>query len=435
MKSVIEDITTVKKKITIELTPDEVTKEFDKALADVGKKAKIAGFRPGKAPKNIVERHYGDEVRSEVVHRLVTESYLKAVQEHNLSPVDMPEIDNVSTLVKNSPLTFKATVEVRPDFELGAYDGIEVKESTVSVTDEEVSQTIDRLREMYAQLEVVEGRPLEKNDTAIIDFEGFSEGKTIEGAKGVDYMLSFGSNSLIPGFEDQLVGMNRSETREIKVTFPTDYTNKGLAGKDATFTVTLKEIKKKVLPDLNDDFAKDIGNNATVAELKEGIKKDIEYRKKNDQTSEQREELLSKVVDAHTFDIPPGMVDRELQSMARSHATRLTRQGIDVKTFDFAKFSEENKPLAQKRVKGILLLDVIAEKEKVDVTDQEVTSAIAVMARSSGQTTDAVKKYYESLDGGLENLRSSLVREKTLSLLLSRAKKSYNNTKEKNEEK
>jgi trigger factor len=426
MKSVIEDITSVKKKLTIELAPDEVTRELDKALADVGKKAKIPGFRPGKAPKNIVERHYGDEVKNEVVHRLVTESYLKAIQEHNLNPVDMPEIDNVSALAKGSPLTFMATVEVRPNIELGTYDGIEVKESAVSVTDEEVSETINRLREMYAQLEVVEGRPLEKNDTAIIDFEGFREGKTIEGAKATDYMLSLGSNSLIPGFEDQLVGMNRGETREIKVTFPADYSNKDLAEKDATFTVTLKEIKKKVLPELNDEFAKDIGNNASVAELTEGIKKDIEYRKTNDQASAQREELLAKVVDAHTFDIPPGMVDRELQSMARSHATRLARQGVDVKTFDFAKFSEENRPLAEKRVKGILLLDVIAEKEKIDVTDQEVTSAISVMARSSGQTVDAVKKYYESLDGGLENLRSSLMREKTLSLLLSRAKKSYN---------
>jgi trigger factor len=208
--------------------------------------------------------------------------------------------------------------------------------------------------------------------------------------------------------------------------FPKDYNNKDLAGKDATFTVTLKEIKKKVLPELNDEFAKDIGNNASVDELKEGIKKDIEYRKKNDQASAQREELLSKLVDAHTFDVPPGMVERELQSMARSQATRLARQGVDVKSFDFSKFSEENKPLAEKRVKGILLLELISEKEKIEVTEQEVTSAIAVMARSSGQTADAVKKYYESLDGGIENLRASLMREKTLGLLLSRAKKSYN---------
>jgi trigger factor len=273
---------------------------------------------------------------------------------------------------------------------------------------------------------VVEGRPLENADTAIIDFEGFREGKSIEGAKAADYMLSLGSNSLIPGFEEQLVGMNRGETREIKVTFPADYNNKDLAGKDAAFTVTLKEIKKKVLPELNDEFAKDIGNNATVAELKEGIKKDIEVRKKNDQASVQREALLSKLVDSHSFDVPPGMVERELQSMARSQATRLARRGVDVNSFDYAKFRDENRDLADKRVRGILLLDVIAEKEKLEVTDQEVNSALSVMARSAGQTVDAIKKYYESLDGGLDNLRASLVREKALGLLLSRSKKSYN---------
>jgi len=294
------------------------------------------------------------------------------------------------------------------------------------VSDAEVDQTVDRLREMYAQLEVVEGRPLEKNDTAIIDFEGFREGKSIEGAKAADYMLSLGSNGLIPGFEGQLVGMNRGETRKIQVTFPADYDNKDLAGKEAQFTVTLKEIKKKVMPELNDEFAKDIGNNASVAELKEGIKKDIEIRKKNDQASAQREAILSKLVDAHSFDVPSGMVERELQSMARSQATRMARRGADVKSFDYARFREENKALAQKRVKGTLLLDVIADREKVEVSDQELDAAMASMARSAGQTVDAVRKYYESLDGGTDSLRESLKSEKTLGLLLSRAKKSYN---------
>jgi trigger factor len=426
MKAVVEDISTVKKKINIEIEPESVDKELGRAIADVAKKAKIPGFRPGKAPKNIVEKHYGDEVRGEVAQRLVTESYLRALQEHNLNPVEMPQIDNVSPLTKGSPLTFTAVVEVRPNFELGTYDGIEVNEEAVAVTDEEVKETMDRLRDMYAQLEVVEGRPLEKNDTAIIDFEGFHDDKTIEGAKASDYLLELGSGSLIPGFEEQLSGMNKGETRRINVTFPGDYTNKDLAGKDAVFTVTLKEIKKKVLPELNDEFAKDIGNNASVAELLDGIKKDIEIRKKRELDSAQREALLSKLVDAHSFDVPPGMVARELQSMARSQATRMAKRGVDVKSFDFSKFSDENKPLAEKRVKGLLLLDVIGEREKIEVTDQEVNSAVALMARSSGQTVDAVKKYYDSIEGGLDNLRASLVHEKTLSLLLSRAKKSYN---------
>jgi len=426
MKSVVEDLSSVKKKINVEITPEAVSKEMEKALADVAKKARIAGFRPGKAPKAIVEKHYGEEVRNEVVQRLVTESYLQALQENNLNPVEVPHIENVSSLAKGTPLTFTATVEVRPKIELGTYDGIEVKEQNLAVSDDELNQTIDRLREMYAQLEVVEGRPLEKNDTAIIDFEGFRDNKPIEGAKASGHMLSLGANSLIPGFEDQLVGMNAGETREIKVTFPADYQNKDIAGKDATFTVTLKEIKKKVLPEFNDEFAKDIGGDKSVAELKEGIKKDLEARKRDEQASAQREEILSKLVEAHTFDIPPGMVERELQAMARQQATRLARQGMDMKTFNVAKFFEEHKAVAEKRVKGLLLLDVIAEKEKVEVSDQELNAALAAMARSSRQTVDAVKKYYESLDGGLDNLRTSLTQEKTLGLLLSRSKKSYN---------
>jgi len=426
MKSVVEDISSVRKKIKVEITPEAVAKEMEKALADVAKKARIAGFRPGKAPKAIVEKHYGEEVRNEVMQRLVSDSYLQALQENDLSPVEVPHIENVSSLAKGTPLTFTATVEVRPRIELGTYDGIEVKEQTLVVSDDELNQTIDRLREMYAQLEVVEGRPLEKNDTAIIDFEGFHDNKPIEGAKASGHMLSLGANSLIPGFEDQLVGMNAGETREIKVTFPVDYQNKAIAGKDATFTVTLKEIKKKVLPEFNDEFAKDIGGDKSVVELREGIKKDLEARKRDEQASAQREEILSKLVDAHTFDIPPGMVERELQAMARQQATRQARQGMDMKTFDIAKFLEEHKAVAEKRVKGLLLLDVIAEKEKVEVSDQELNSALAAMARSSRQTVDTVKKYYESLDGGLDNLRTSLTQEKTLGLLLSRSKKSYN---------
>jgi trigger factor len=426
MHATIEDISSVKKKIHIQVTPDAIAQEMVKAVADAAKKAKIPGFRPGKAPKAVVERHYAAEIESEVMNKLITASYLQALQEHNLNPVDVPSITNISPFDKSAPLNFTAVVEVRPNIELGVYEGIEVKEESVDVSDEEVNQTIDRLRDMYAQLEVVEDRPLDRDDTAIIDFEGSHDGKPIEGAKATDYMLSLGSNTLIPGFEEQLVGMNRSETRTLNVDFPTDYNNKELAGKNAQFVVTLKEIKKKVLPELNDEFAKDIGNNKSVEELKADIKKDIEIRKKNELASSQRETLLAKLVDAHTFDVPAGMVERELQSMGRSQASRLARRGVDVKSFDYTKFREENKDLAEKRVKGLLLLDVIAEKEKLDVTDDEINSAIAAMARNAGQTVAEVKKYYESLEGGQDNLRASLIREKTLSLLLSRAKKSYN---------
>ncbi len=424
MKATVEDISSVKKKLHIQVLPDTIKREMKKALTDVAKKAKIPGFRPGKAPKDVVERHYAAEIQSEVMNRVISESYLQALKENDLSPVEMPNITNISPLEKDAPLNYSAVVEVRPRIDLGTYEGIEVKEAPVAVSDEELGQTVDRLREMYAQLEVVEGQALDKGHTAIIDFEGFREGKSIEGAKAQDHLLHLGTGSLIPGFEEQIIGMNKGETREINVNFPADYSNKDLAGKDAKFTVTLKEVKKKVMPELNDEFAKDIGDHKTVDELKARIKEDIEIRKKTELISAQREELLSKLINAHTFDVPQGMVDRELNSMARQQVTRMARQGIDVQnTFDVAKFRLEHRDLAVRRVKGTLLLDIIADKEKIEVSDVEVNTAMAAMARSAGQKLDAVKQHYESQEGGMDDLRASLVEEKTLSLLLSKAKK------------
>ena len=426
MKTVLEEINPVKKKLKIEIEPDAVANEMDKAIKDIARKAKIPGFRPGKAPKNVVQQHYGEEVRSEVMNRLISDSYIAAVREHNLNPVGMPQIEDITPLDKGSSVSFTATLEVRPNITLGTYDGIEVKEQDLKVTDEELNQTLDRLREMYAQLEVVEGQSLAKDHTAIIDFAGFHDGKPIEGATATDHMLAFDTGNLIPGFEEQLIGMKKGETKEIQVTFPADYTNKEIAGKDARFTVTLKEIKKKVLPELNDEFAKDIGGNKNVDELKGRVKEDLEARKRDELASAQREELMTKLVEAHSFEVPQGMVESELKAMARQQATRFARQGMDIKSFDIKKFMEKNRDLAMQRVKGTLLLEEIAEKEKINISDQELSASMAAMAKSAGQTADAVKKFYESQDGGLENLRGSLIQEKTMGLLLSRAKKSYN---------
>lgn len=425
MKVNVEDISPVKKKLHIQIAPDAIAQEMTKAVADIAKKAKIPGFRPGKAPKAVVERHYSTEIQSEVMNRVISNSYLQAVQENNLHPVDMPNITNISPFEKNAPLNFTAMVEVRPSIELGAYEGLEVREAPLAATDAEVDQTLDRLRDMYAQLEVVEGEALGKDHTAIIDFEGSQDGKPIAGAKASDYLLQLGSGTLIPGFEEQLTGMQKGETREISVTFPADYENKELAGKDARFTVTLKEIKQKVRPELNDEFAKDIGDHKTLDELRTRVREDIEIRKRNEQASGQREELLGRLVDAHTFDVPEGMLEKELMSMARSHAMRLARQGMDLKSFDIAAFREKNRDLAVRRVKGMLILDLIADKEKIEASDSEVNAALTAAARGSGKKLEDVKKYYETEEGGFDGLRMQITHDKTLMHLLSKAKKVY----------
>ncbi len=425
MKFVVEDISPIKKKIRVEVPQDDVAKERDKAFANVARKAKIPGFRPGKAPRAVLERHYAEEVQADVMNKLIPLAYFTAVREHHIHPVEAPEISDVS-MVKGQPFSFSATVEVRPEITLGAYEGIEVKEGPITVTDDEVKQTIERLREMYAQLEVVDGRAVEKGDTVTVDFEGFMEGKPIEGAKAAGHMVTLGSGNLIPGFEEQIAGMNKDETKEIRVTFPADYNRKELAGKDATFKVTVKEIKRAALPELNDDFAQDIGGHKTVEELRSRIREDLEIRKRNEQLAGQREQLMSRLIETHSFEIPPSLVDQELQDMVKDQTMRLTRQGMDVKAFDEAKFREQNRALAETRVKGMLILDAISEKEKVEATDEEVTAKLAEMARVSGRPLEAVRKYYESSESGLDHLRSGIVQEKTMALLLSRAKKVYN---------
>jgi trigger factor len=211
MKATIEDISTVKKKIHIQVSPDAIEREMSKAVADAAKRAKIPGFRPGKAPKAVVERHYSAEIQSEVMNKVISDSYLKALQENDLSPVDMPNITNISPLEKNAPLNFTAMVEVRPKFELASYEGLEIKEAVATVTDAEVDQTIDRLRDMYAQLEVVEGQPLSKDHTAVIDFEGSREGKRSRALRQT--IAAQDTTTLIPGFEDQLIGARARPAR------------------------------------------------------------------------------------------------------------------------------------------------------------------------------------------------------------------------------
>lgn len=428
MKSTIEDISPVKKKFRIEVTPEDIKKERDRAVAEIAKKVHIPGFRPGKAPKAIVERRYGEELRSDVMSRLITDAYLKAVHEHGVRPVHDPEITDVSgiTLASGESLTFTATVEVRPKIELKDYDRIEIKEPEITVSDAEVEQTINRLREMYANLEVVEGRAAENGDVVIIDFEGFHGGKAVPEARASDYMITIGAGNIIAGFDAQLIGLNKGDKKEIIVKLPDDHEDKNMAGKEMMFIVTVKEIKRAAIPDLDDDFAKDVGGYETVDELKTRVRQDIEARKKSEAASAIREELLIRLIDSHVFDVPEAMVNAELQYMLRQQLTRMAREGKDYSSFDHKKFMEERRELAEKRVKGILILDAIAEKEGVTVNDSEVVTALSSFARTTQQSVDNIRKYYESQDEGLVGLKASLARDKTLNLLLSRIVKSYN---------
>jgi len=424
MKVVIQDISTVKKKMNIEVEPEIVALELAKAIIKKQKTAEIPGFRPGKATKDAIERYYGEELKSEALKLIVSQAFEQAINEHNFIAVSMPTISDLSELHKDKQLTFTATVDIRPRIELGAYTGIEIKDQPVSVTDEEVEETVKHVREMYTRLDDVEGQPLTKEHSAILDFEAFHGGKPLENTKTTDFMLHLGMDLMLPEFEDQLTGMQKGETKEIKVAFPKDYATKEMAGKDVTFTVTVKDIKKKVLPELDDEFLKNIAGHKSVHELKARLREDLEARKRSELASAQKDELLAKLIDAHTFDVPDSLVEQELNFMVQQQTLFLQSKGADIqKLFDVEDFKKKNREMAMKRVKGIVILQDIADKEDLKITDDDVSMAMATMARNSGQKLEQIFKYYESQAGGLDNLRESLLAQKTLAFLISTAKK------------
>ena len=424
MKVIVEDIDTVKKKLNIEVEPELVARELAKAVVKKQKTAKIPGFRQGKASKDAVERHYSEELKTEVLQQLVGDAFEQALKENDFIAVSRPAISEVSELHKDKALTFTASVDVRPTIKLGTYTGVEIEDRQVSVTDEEVEETLKHLREMYARLDDVVGQPLAKEHTAILDMEAFHEGKPLTKTKATDFMLPLGANVMLPEFEDQLAGMQKGETKEINVTYPADYATKEMAGKEVAFTVTLKDVKKKVLPELDDAFLKNFGQLTSVDELKARMREDLEARKRSQLLDDQKDEVLAKVINTHTFDVPDSLVEQELDFMVQQQAMYLQNKGLDPqKSLNVEEFKEENREMAVKRVKGIVILQDIADKEGLKISDDDVSLAMASMARGSGKKLEEVFKYYESQPGGLDNLRESLLAQKTLTFLYDRAKK------------
>lgn len=425
MKVTVENISAVSKKMIIEVDADTVDLELAKAVVKLQKVVKIPGFRPGHATRDAIERHKGNELKTEVLGKLVDEAFRQAMKDHKFVAVSSPSIGDVSEIRKGSPLTFTASVDVRPTVELGNYTGIEIENSEITVTEEEVEATIKRMREMHVQLdEVGADDPVEKDHTAIIDFESFHEGQPMPNGKATDFVMQLGMEALLPEFENNIVGMKRGETRDIKVSFAKDYNTPELAGKDVTFAVTLKDIKKPVMPELNDEFAMKVGNCKTMEELRSRLKEDIAAKKRMDLEAKQKDDILAKLIESHSFDVPESLVLQELSYMTEEQKRHMANKPDEAgKAFNEDEFRKNNREMAVKRVKGIVLLQDIADKENIQISENDVSATMSMMARNSGQKLEEIFKYYESQPGGLDILRESLLAQKTLAFLYSKAKK------------
>ncbi|MFC4184772.1 trigger factor [Saccharococcus thermophilus] len=398
--------------LTVEVDAEKVNEGLDAAFKKVVKNIALPGFRKGKVPRVIFEKRFGVEaLYQDALDILLPEAYAKAVEEAGIEPVDIPEID-IEQMEKGKNLIFKAKVTVKPEVKLGQYKGLEVERMDTTVTDEDVENELKRLQENYAELVVKEDGKIENGDTAVIDFEGFVDGEPFEGGKAENYSLEIGSGTFIPGFEDQLIGMQAGEEKEIEVTFPEEYHAKELAGKPATFKVKVHEIKEKRLPALDDEFAKDVDDEVeTLEQLKEKIRTRLEEAKKNEAEAALRDALVEKAAENAEIDIPEVMVKNETDRMLREFDQRLQMQGLNLDLYyqfsgqDEAALREQMKEDAEKRVRVALTLEAIAKAENIEVTEEEINEELEKMAKAYNLEVEKLKELLGSLEGVKEDLK------------------------------
>lgn len=402
--------------------------KFENAIKSVySKNAKyfvIPGFRKGKAPFNIVEKRYGDEIFYEdAFNELVPEIYENAIKEKNVAAVNQPKID-IQKMKKGEDLEFTATVQTKPEVKLGKYKGIELKKVEYTVSDEDVNHEIGHMQEKNARVTTVEDRPVQSKDITTIDFEGFVDGKAFEGGKAEGHELEIGSNTFIPGFEDQIIGMNKDEERDINVKFPEDYYSKELAGKDATFKVKLHEIKEKKLPELDDEFAKDVSEFNTLKELKDSIKDKKQKENDNKAKREIEDAAIEKVCENTPVDIPSGMINSEVANMVSEMEQQLSYQGISLDQYlkimnkTRAEIEDNYKAQAEKNVKARLIIEAIIKEENIVASEEEIAEKLKEMANNYVRKIEDLEKN-EHLK---EYIAESIKAEKAIDLIVKDAK-------------
>ena len=424
MKASIEQITPVKKRLTVEIDAEEVNRKIEDAYKELKKRAKVDGFRPGKVPRNILERYFGEQVTQDVKRGLLSESLPQAFEETKIFPVVMPVIENESLKVGEG-YKYVALMEVRPEFELKDYMGLEVEKESVSVNDETVNSQLEEIRRVNSRLKPLEeDRGIRNDDCAILEYEAFEGEKPIEGVKAQNFLVRVGNNQFHPEFEKSLIGLKAGQSAEITVDFEKEHSNTKLAGKRVLFKVKVTDVKLMELPELNDDFAKSLGADLNDLEsLKNRIRDDIKAREEKRVDRELKRKLLDKIGATVTFDLPESLVESEMRYAVETVKQNLLRMGSN---FDKAGLTEEKvrqdfRSASEKRVKDLLILGEVARQHDLSLSEMELDEGFADLAKGIGQDPKVIRQYYESKDL-LEGFRDRLLEEKTLNYLVKGAK-------------
>jgi len=417
----VEEVSSIRKKLSFELGADRVGEEIQRAYGEIARTAKVKGFRKGKVPRKVLEQYYAPQMREKVLTRLINDSYFKALVDHKLPAVGNPEITESGDIAQGTPFTYVAEVEVKPEVTAKDYTGLEL-EKEIFVEDQELlDHRLEEMRKSRSTTEVSKRKKAREGDFVTIDFKGFVDGEAFEGGSAEGHVLELGSGSFIPGFEEQVAGMKREDEKDIEVTFPEEYGNKDLAGKPAVFKVKLHEIKEKQEPELNDDFAKGYGVDS-LEELKQKLAENFREQETGRIDGDLRERLVKALVERNSVEVPEAMVQQQLEYMLGNIRNRMQQQGM---TLEMLGMNEESfatmyRDTAVGQVQGSLLLEAIASQEKIVVEDGEIDGKLEEVAAMSNAPLETVKKYYDN-DEARNSLKAQIVEEKTIAFLLGKA--------------
>jgi trigger factor len=437
MKTNLEEISTVKKKLLVEVEAEEVDRKLNKAYKDLGKRAKIRGFRPGKIPRKILEQYFGEQVVEDVARGLVSETLPTAVEETQTYPLSMPMVEN-ETLRAGQNFRYAAIIEVKPVFELKDYTGLEVEKEALSVTDEDVDKQVEEIRRTNGTLNSLEEeRGIQENDYAVLEYEAFEGDKPLEGVKAQNFMLRVGSHDFHPEFEKKLFGLRVGETASIEVDFEEDYFHSRLAGKKVRFKVKVVDVKVMELPPLDDAFAKSLGEDFPDLEtLKNKVKEELIAKEEKRIDTALKKSLLKKISDTVDFELPESLVDSEIRLAIDNVKQNLMRMGGSMEKAGLTepKLRQDFRPASEKRVKDLLILGEIARQNDLTISEPELVDGFKDLAERSGQDAEVLQRYYEAKQL-TEAFKEQLLEEKTLNYLVKAANISEVNAAHFNHEK
>ena len=418
----VEDISPVKKKLLFDISWVDVKNELDACYRDMNRKAKIKGFRPGKVPRKILESMYKDHVEGEAITNLVNKHYWDAVKEKGITVVAQPDIDQ-NGIEEEKNFVFAATVEVEPFIEPKNYIGLELEKHEKNVTESDIEERLQQIRHVFGTMEEVgDDREVKERDFAVIDFTGTLDGEALKEMTAENYLLEIGSGSFVPGFEDQVIGMRKDQSKQIQVKFPDEYGIQRIAGKDIIFSVTLKSIKEKILPEIDENFIRNFEKFETLEDLRTDIRETLEEENKARSNTDMKDLIVTKLLESNEFEAPPSFIERQIYYMIADTRRRMASRGLSRKEIDelSAKYREMYRDEATKVVKSVLLMKNIAAKESISVDAGEIDERVMEMAQRRGQDFDSFKKSLADADM-IENINEEILTRKVFDFIEGRA--------------